>query len=229
MQREKALANAYPARDDPTSSGSKPRVPFPSAGRTCRPIPAAGTPTANSGAPPSTRGTRHEPQAPRAAAAAAALATGMSPLGLGNDTLGSLRWPAQCSGVTALEPILGRIPHATTIEPLGFPIGPQLAGVEGPLARRVADLLAPLEIMAGPSWRDPWTVPAPPHGPELPKPIRVAVVLDPAGQGIAKQVQEASARRPCFGGRRLPDRRDRATRHPPRGQDAARCGRRASS
>ena len=41
---------------------------------------------------------------------AAAIATGMSPLGLGNDGLGSLRHPAQCCGVSALKPTLGRIP-----------------------------------------------------------------------------------------------------------------------
>ena len=48
---------------------------------------------------------------------AAALATGMSPLGLGNDGLGSLRWPAQCCGISALKPTLGRIPDATSVEP----------------------------------------------------------------------------------------------------------------
>jgi amidase len=121
---------------------------------------------------------------------AAALATGMSPLGLGNDGLGSLRWPAQCCGVSALKPTLGRIPHATTIEPMDAPIGVQLTGVEGPMARRVADLRAAFEVMAGPSWRDPWTVPAPLRGPEPAKPVRVALVVDPASQGTAKQVQE---------------------------------------
>jgi amidase len=119
-----------------------------------------------------------------------ALATGMSPLGLGNDTLGSLRWPAQCSGIAVLKPTLGRIPDATSLEASVLPIGVQLATVNGPLARRIADLRAALEILAGPSWRDPWSVPAPLIGPRLQRPIRVAMVLDPAGRGTTSQVQD---------------------------------------
>lgn len=125
---------------------------------------------------------------------AAALATGMTPLGLGNDGLGSLRWPAQCCGIAALKPTLGRIPHASSVEPAEAPISSQLTGVEGPMARRVADLRAAFEVLSGPTWRDPWSVPAPLAGPPLPQPIRVAVVLDPAGQGTAGQVQEGVAR-----------------------------------
>jgi amidase len=121
---------------------------------------------------------------------AAALATGMTPLGVGGDGLGSLRWPAQCCGISALKPTLGRIPAATSIEPADEPIGVQLTLVEGPMARRVADLRAALAVMAGPSWRDPWTVPAPLRGPEPARPIRVALVADPVGQGTAQQVQE---------------------------------------
>lgn len=120
-----------------------------------------------------------------------ALATGMSPMGLGNDTLGSLRWPAQCSGVAALKPTLGRIPDATSVDTSSIvPIGLQLAAVNGPLARRVADLRAAFGVLAGPTWRDPWTVPAPLRGPRSTRPIRVAVVLDPAGRGTARQVQD---------------------------------------
>jgi amidase len=123
---------------------------------------------------------------------AAALATGMSPLGLGSDGLGSLRWPAQCCGVSALKPTLGRIPHATTIEPADGAIGLQLTSVVGPMGRRIADLRAALEVMAGPTWRDPWTVPAPLVGPEPARPVRVALVVDPGGHGTARQVQEGA-------------------------------------
>lgn len=122
---------------------------------------------------------------------AAAIATGMTPLGLGNDGLGSLRHPAQCCGVSALKPTLGRIPHATTVEPADTAtIGMQITQVNGPLARQVADLREAFEMVAGPTWRDPWTVPAPLRGPEPTKPIQVAIVLDPAGQGTAEQVQD---------------------------------------
>jgi amidase len=74
----------------------------------------------------------------------------MTPLGGGGDLGGSLRWPAQCCGICSLKPTLGRIPRGTTIEPADLPIASQLMMVEGPLARRVADLRAAFELMAGP-------------------------------------------------------------------------------
>jgi amidase len=187
----KALADAYPARDAPVverlkAAGAIPigRTNCPTFtlrwhceselwGATMNPWDRSRTPGASSGGE------------------AVALATGMSPLGLGNDGLGSLRWPAQCCGISVLKPTLGRIPHATTIEPfVDWAIGYQLTDVEGPMARRVADLRAACEMLAGPSWRDPWSVPAPLCSPEPTWPVRVALVVDPAGQGTANQVQE---------------------------------------
>jgi amidase len=122
---------------------------------------------------------------------AAALATGMSPLGLGNDGLGSLRWPAYCCGVAALKPSLGRVPHASAVEPGDAPIGIQLTAVQGPMARRIGDLRTALHVIAGPTWRDPWSVPAPLDGLAPSHPIRVAVVVDPAGLGTVRQVRES--------------------------------------
>jgi len=119
---------------------------------------------------------------------AVALATGMTPLGLGNDLGGSLRYPSQCTGIAAMRPTLGRVPRASTIEPVDAPISIQLYNSEGPMARHVADLRLALEEMIKPSWRDPWYVPLPLAGPPLARPIRVALVVDPAGQGTAGQV-----------------------------------------
>jgi amidase len=87
----------------------------------------------------------------------AALATGMTPLGLGNDLGGSLRWPAQCNAICSIKPTLGRIPQATVIEPVDSPISIQLMSVQGPMARHVADLRLGLEVMSRPSGRDACT------------------------------------------------------------------------
>jgi amidase len=55
------------------------------------------------------------------------------------------------------------------------------------MARRLADLWAAFEAMAGPSWRDPWSVPARLRGHEPLRPLRVAVVFDAVGVGAAGQ------------------------------------------
>ena len=46
---------------------------------------------------------------------AAALAAGMSPLGLGNDIGGSLRNPANACGIASIRPSQGRVPDAGVI------------------------------------------------------------------------------------------------------------------
>lgn len=121
---------------------------------------------------------------------AAALATGMSPIGLGNDIGGSLRNPAFCCGIASLKPSFGRIPHASSIEPASGPLVAQLMMVQGPMARTVADLRLGLEILAGPDPRDPNSYPAPLVGPKAKKPIRVALVTHPAGGTTAASIRD---------------------------------------
>lgn len=119
---------------------------------------------------------------------AVALATGMTPLGLGNDFGGSLRYPAQCCGVAALRPTLGRVARASALAPAEFPISFQLFSVQGPMARHVRDLRLALAAMSGADPRDPWWVPAPLVGAEPARPIKVAVCADPGCGGVHRQV-----------------------------------------
>src|SRR5512133_511817 len=185
-----ALAKAYPTRDAPIVERMKAEGAIP-IGRTNLPRGALRWHCESElwGATVNPWDRTRTPGA-SSAGEAAAIATGMSPLGLGNDGLGALRHPAQCCGIAALKPTLGRVPQASSIEPEYTTIGVQLTSVNGPLARRVADLRAAFGVLAGPTWRDPWTVPAPLHGPQPSRPVRVALVLDPAGQGTAEQVQD---------------------------------------
>ena len=186
----KALAGAYPRRDAPVVARLKAAGAIP-IGRTNLPTFAVRWHT-DSELWGATMNPWDRSRTPGASSGGetVALATGMSPLGLGNDTLGSLRWPAQCCGVSTLKPTLGRIPDATSAGPEDVALGVQLTAVQGPLARRVADLRAAFAVLAGPSWRDPWSVPAPLRGPDPPKPVRVALVVNPTGHGTATQVQD---------------------------------------
>jgi amidase len=119
---------------------------------------------------------------------AVALATGMTPLGLGNDYGGSLRYPSQCCGTTALRPTCGRVAWASSLAPVELPITIQLFAVQGPMARQVRDLRLALEVMSGSDARDPWWTPAPQVGPALAKPIKVAVSVDPGQSGVDNNV-----------------------------------------
>jgi len=125
---------------------------------------------------------------------AIALATGMTPLGLGNDFGGSLRFPAQCCGIAALRPTHGRVPRGSALAPTEDPISFQLFAVHGPMARRVRDLRLALASMSAPDARDPWCVPAPLHGPAAATPVKVAVCVDPGGGGVHPQVAEGIRR-----------------------------------
>lgn len=69
---------------------------------------------------------------------AVAIATGMSPAGIGSDLAGSVRIPAHFCGIAGLKPTAGRVPGEGQFPPSTGPYS--LGAVVGPLARRVGDL-----------------------------------------------------------------------------------------
>ena len=90
---------------------------------------------------------------------AAIVAAGGSPLGLGSDSGGSIRWPAHCCGVAALKPTNRAVPNTGHFPRIGELSDPRT--VIGPFARHVEDLALALRVIAGPDGYDPGVVPVP--------------------------------------------------------------------
>jgi amidase len=129
--------------------------------------------------------------------AAAAVASGMCALAHGNDFGGSIRYPAYACGVAGLRPTPGRVPAFNPSAKTERPITAQMMSVQGPLARRVADLRLALAAMAAADPRDPTWVPAPLVGPAPTRPIQVAIAPDPFGDTapeVSAAVREAGQR-----------------------------------
>ncbi len=124
---------------------------------------------------------------------AAALATGMTPLGLGNDMGGSIRQPAICCGVTGLRPTTGRVSrfHSALFSDPPMFYG-QIAYVNGPMARRICDLRLALKVIEQSDAADPVWSPA--AAPPEPRSLRVGVVRDPSGDGLDAPVAKALER-----------------------------------
>ena len=80
---------------------------------------------------------------------AAAIASGMSPLGLGSDLGGSIRNPCHFVGLFGLKPGRDTVPFA---EHAPLPAGPgiRMMGVVGPMARTAQDLELALGVLATP-------------------------------------------------------------------------------
>ncbi|MGZ4822532.1 MAG: amidase [Terriglobales bacterium] len=102
---------------------------------------------------------------------AAAVAAGLSFLGIGSDIGGSIRIPAHFCGVYGHKPTLGVVPLRGHIPPPpGMPQRPLAMSVgdlpvAGPLARSASDLKIALEILGGPDSHDAaayrWSLPQP--------------------------------------------------------------------
>jgi aspartyl-tRNA(Asn)/glutamyl-tRNA(Gln) amidotransferase subunit A len=105
---------------------------------------------------------------------AAAIAAGMVPLATGSDGGGSIRIPSSLCGMSGLKTSQGRVPLGDAAAP-----GAGTVSVRGPMARRLRDVAAVLDVVTGPDPRDVFALPAPsgPWAPaltDLAPPARVA-------------------------------------------------------
>jgi len=144
-----ALADNVPAADSPAVArlkqagailvgktttpefGHKCFTDAPLFGRTANPWDRARTPGGSSGG------------------AAAAVAAGLSPIGIATDGGGSSRIPAACCGIVGFKQTLGLVPHDLT--PDGFGNQSHIT----PMSRTIGDTALMLRAMAGPDRGDP--------------------------------------------------------------------------
>jgi aspartyl-tRNA(Asn)/glutamyl-tRNA(Gln) amidotransferase subunit A len=87
---------------------------------------------------------------------AAAIAAGMVPLATGSDGGGSIRIPSSCCGLSGMKPSLGRVPSGGEAPPDWHHLS-----TKGPMARRLSDVVAALDIVVGPEQSDLRSLPRP--------------------------------------------------------------------
>jgi aspartyl-tRNA(Asn)/glutamyl-tRNA(Gln) amidotransferase subunit A len=125
----------------------------------------------------------------------AAIAAGMSPLGLGSDLSISLRGPAADTGIAALKATHGRIPMTGL-----WPREPRRNWHNGPMARTIRDLALAYSLLSGPDGADGFAT-VPPEfdaglGASPDRPVRVGWLVDsglgPTDPEVAATVQEAA-------------------------------------
>jgi len=88
--------------------------------------------------------------------AAAALAAGMVPLATGSDGGGSIRIPSAVCGLSGMKPSLGRVPGGGPNPPGWLDLS-----TNGPMARRIADVVTALDVAVGPDPSDLRSLPRP--------------------------------------------------------------------
>jgi amidase len=128
---------------------------------------------------------------------AAALASGMSPLGMGSDFRGSIRVPSAFCGTVGLKPSWGTIPGSGHMAP-SIAAPPPIAHMAtiGPMARYVDDLTLAYNIVKGPHSSTPYTVPTPearPQNVDLKK-VRCAIFTDACEVPVTSDIRAAIER-----------------------------------
>lgn len=115
----------------------------------------------------------------------AAIAAGLSPLGLGSDVAISVRGPAHDTGIVALKATRGRIPITGH-----WPEVPSRYWHAGPMARSVRDIVTVLRTIAGPDGIDGHVRHAPPldNGPSSLAGLRVGWASEPAFGPVDRDV-----------------------------------------
>jgi aspartyl-tRNA(Asn)/glutamyl-tRNA(Gln) amidotransferase subunit A len=127
----------------------------------------------------------------------AAIAAGLSPIGIGSDVAISVRGPAAFNGIAALKATHGRIPYTGH-----FPTAMSRYWHVGPMARTVGDVALGYSILRGPDGVDPYAVYARDAEPADPRiagqPIRVGWLSEqafgPVDPEITAAVMAAAAR-----------------------------------
>lgn len=117
----------------------------------------------------------------------AAIAAGMSPLGLGTDLAISVRGPAAQTGITSLKATHGRVPMTGI-----WPRAPRRFWHVGPMARSVRDVSLAYSLMAGPDGADAFSSSVGPFNVGLSflpaQPLRVGWLVEPGFGPIDAEV-----------------------------------------
>jgi aspartyl-tRNA(Asn)/glutamyl-tRNA(Gln) amidotransferase subunit A len=122
----------------------------------------------------------------------AAIAAGLSPIGIGSDVAISVRGPAALTGIVGLKPTHGRIPYTGH-----WPEVLNRYWHIGPLARSVRDIATAFSILQGADGIDGLAIHARDTGPDKPpvagQPIRVGWLVEPGFGPVDREVASAVA------------------------------------
>jgi Asp-tRNA(Asn)/Glu-tRNA(Gln) amidotransferase A subunit family amidase len=122
----------------------------------------------------------------------AAIASCMSPGGIGSDLAGSIRIPSHFCGIAGLKPTVGLVPSAGQFPPSTGPYS--LGAAIGPMARSVTDLYLLFEVLAGSEVPEPWTGALRTtfsDGCSLLKGLRVACYTDDGVSPVSEETRQA--------------------------------------